>query len=91
MDDYTPLLLSHGLKGMIGKGCRDQAVYEAIKKYNAVYFAAVGGLGALLSKSIIKSEIIAYEELGTEAIRKLEIKDFPAVVACDTKGRNLYS
>ncbi|MBC8484814.1 MAG: fumarate hydratase [Bacteroidetes bacterium] len=91
MDTFTPLLLSHGLKGMIGKGSRDFTVLEAIKRNKCIYFAAIGGLGALLSKCIIKSDIIAYDELGTEAIRKLEVKDFPAVVACDSKGNSLYS
>jgi fumarate hydratase class I len=91
MDPYTPSLLSAGLKGMIGKGYRSPEVIKAIKENKAIYFSAIGGLGALLSKSIIKSEIVAYEELGTEAIRKLKLKDFPAIVSIDSEGRNLYS
>lgn len=90
MDKYTPLLLEHGLSGMIGKGKRSQAVIDAIVKNEAVYFAAVGGAGALLSKCIKKSEIIAYEELGTEAIRKMEVENFPVIVVIDNKGHNLY-
>ena len=90
MDKYTPRLLDLGLKGMIGKGKRSAAVQEAIVRNHCVYFAAVGGAGALLSKSIIKSEVIAYDDLGTEAIRKLEVKDFPVVVVIDAKGSNLY-
>lgn len=90
MDKYTPRLLDLGLKGMIGKGKRSAAVQEAIVRNHCVYFAAVGGAGALLSKSIIKSEVIAYDDLGTEAIRKLEVKDFPVVVVIDAKGNNLY-
>lgn len=91
MDVYTPSLLARGLKGTIGKGCRSIEVVEAIKKYKGVYFSAFGGLGALISKHIVKSELIAYEELGTEAIRKLELKDFPAIVTCDSRGLDLYS
>lgn len=90
MDKYTPTLLDLGLIGMIGKGKRTQAVIDAIVRNGAVYFAAVGGAGALLSKTIISSEIVAYDDLGTEAIRKLEIKDFPAIVVIDSKGNNLY-
>ncbi len=90
MDKYTPSLLELGLKGMIGKGKRSDAVKHAIIRNNAVYFAAIGGAGALLSKSIIKSEIIAYEDLGTEAVRKLEVKDFPVIVAIDAEGNDLY-
>ena len=75
---------------MIGKGKRSDAVKHAIIRNNAVYFAAIGGAGALLSKSIIKSEIIAYEDLGTEAVRKLEVKDFPVIVAIDAEGNDLY-
>ena len=90
MDKYTPLLLEQGLKGMIGKGKRSQEVIESIKKNHAVYMAAVGGAGALLSKCITASEIIAYEDLGTEAIRRLEVKDFPAIVVIDSNGNNLY-
>lgn len=90
MDKYTPTLLDLGLKGMIGKGRRAEPVREAIIRNKAVYFAAVGGAGALLSRSIISSEMIAYEDLGTEAIRKLEVKDFPVIVVIDTAGNNLY-
>ncbi len=90
MDKYTPQLLDMGLGGMIGKGKRSQQVLEAIQRNGAVYFAAVGGAGALLSKSIVSSEVIAYEDLGTEAIRKLEVKNFPAIVVVDCNGNNLY-
>lgn len=90
MDKYAPALLDMGLAGMIGKGKRSDAVKEAIVRNGAVYFAAVGGAGALLSKSILSSEVIAYEDLGTEAIRKLEVKDFPAIVVIDSEGNNLY-
>lgn len=90
MDKYTPTLLNMGMGGMIGKGKRSKQVLDAITCNGAVYFAAVGGAGALLSKSIISSEVIAYEDLGTEAIRKLEVKDFPVIVVVDSKGNNLY-
>ena len=90
MDKYAPALLDLGQRGMIGKGKRTEGVRQAIIRNNAVYFAAVGGAGALLSKSIISSEIIAYEDLGTEAVRKLEVKDFPAIVVIDSDGNNLY-
>lgn len=90
MDKYTPLLLDHGMKGMIGKGKRSPIVIESIKKNKAVYFAAVGGAGALLSKCIKKSEVIAYDDLGTEAIRKLEVENLPVIVVIDTEGNNLY-
>lgn len=90
MDKYAPTLLDLGQGGMIGKGKRSEAVREAIIRNDAVYFAAVGGAGALLSKSIVKSEVVAYEDLGTEAIRKLEVKDFPVIVVIDTDGNNLY-
>jgi fumarate hydratase subunit beta len=90
MDKYAPRLLDLGLKGMIGKGKRSDAVKEAIVRNGAVYFAAVGGAGALLSKSITSSEVVAYDDLGTEAIRKLEVKDFPVIVVIDSKGNNLY-
>ena len=90
MDKYAPALLDLGLKGMIGKGKRSQAVKDAIVRNGAVYFAAVGGAGALLSKSILSSEVIAYDDLGTEAIRRLEVKDFPAIVVIDADGNNLY-
>lgn len=90
MDKYAPKLLDLGLKGMIGKGKRSQAVIDAIIRNGAVYFAAVGGAGALLSKSIVKSTIVAYDDLGTEAIRKLEIVNFPVIVVIDSDGNNLY-
>lgn len=90
MDKYAPRLLDLGLKGMIGKGKRSDAVKDAIIRNGAIYFAAVGGAGALLSKSITASEIIAYDDLGTEAIRKLEVEKFPAIVVIDSKGNNLY-
>lgn len=90
MDKYTPKMLDLGLKGMIGKGKRSEEVRDAIVRNEAVYFAAVGGAGALLSKSIKKSEVIAYDDLGTEAIRKLEVEDFPAIVVIDSQGNNLY-
>ena len=90
MDKYTPLMLQHGLKGMIGKGKRSKEVIDAIVRNHAVYFAAVGGAGALLSKCITKSEIVCYEDLGAEAIRKLQVKDFPVIVVIDSEGNNLY-
>lgn len=90
MDKYTPALLELGMRGMIGKGRRTEAVRESMMKNQAVYFATVGGAGALLSKSILQAEVIAYEDLGTEAIRKLEIKDFPVIVVMDCEGNNLY-
>lgn len=90
MDKYAPKLLDLGLKGMIGKGKRSEEVREAIIRNKAVYFAAVGGAGALLSKSIISSEVIAYDDLGTEAIRKLEVVNFPVIVVIDTRGNDLY-
>lgn len=90
MDKYAPSLLDLGLKGMIGKGKRSQEVKDAIVRNGAVYFAAVGGAGALLSKSITESEVIAYDDLGTEAIRKLTVKDFPVIVVIDSEGNNLY-
>ena len=89
-DKYAPKMLDLGLKGMIGKGKRSEEVKSAIVRNNAVYFAAVGGAGALLSKSIKKSEVIAYDDLGTEAVRKLEVENFPAIVVIDSKGNNLY-
>ena len=90
MDPYAPLLIAKGLKGMIGKGSRGQEVIEAMKKYKAVYFAATGGAGALLSKRIKKSEVVAYGDLGAEAIRKLEVEDFPVIVVNDIYGNDLY-
>lgn len=90
MDKYTPLMLSLGLKGMIGKGKRSQEVIESMKKNQAVYFAAVGGAGALLSKCIKKAEVVAYDDLGTEAVRKLQIEKLPVIVVIDSVGNNLY-
>lgn len=90
MDAFTPRLLAEGLKVMIGKGMRSQAAKDAIKKYQAVYMAAVGGAGALISKSIKKSEVIAYPELGAEAMLRLEVDDFPAIVVNDIYGGDLY-
>ena len=90
MDKYTPGLLDMGLGAMIGKGKRTQAVMDAIVRNKSVYFAAVGGAGALLSKAIVKSEVVAYDDLGTEAIRKLEVKDFPVIVVADSTGTMLY-
>jgi len=90
MDAYAPTLIANGLKGMIGKGPRDKKVKDAMKEHCAVYFAAVGGAGALISKSIVKAEVIAYPELGAEAVRRMEVKDFPAIVAIDATGDDLY-
>lgn len=90
MDKYTPRLLDMGLGGMIGKGKRSEAVKNAIIKNRAVYFAAVGGAGALLSKSIVSSKVVAYDDLGTEAIRELVVQDFPVIVVIDSQGNNLY-
>lgn len=90
MDKYTPLLMQHGLRGMIGKGKRSGEVIEAIKKYQGVYFAAVGGAGALLSKCIKAAEVIAYDDLGTEAVRKLQVENLPVIVVIDAKGNNMY-
>jgi fumarate hydratase subunit beta len=90
MDPYAPKLIAKGLKGMIGKGPRSELVKQAMKDNGAVYLAAVGGAGALISKSITKAEIIAYPELGAEAIRKMEVKGFPAIVAIDANGNDLY-
>lgn len=90
MDKYAPKLIDLGLKGMIGKGKRSPEVIDAIKRNGAVYFAAVGGAGAILSKCIKSSEVIAYDDLGTEAIRKLEVENLPAIVVIDSDGTNLY-
>ena len=90
MDKYTPLMLDAGLKGMIGKGKRNQEVIDSIVKNGAVYMAAVGGAGALLSKCIKESEVIAYEDLGTEAIRKLKVEELPVIVVIDKDGNNRY-
>lgn len=90
MDVYSPRLMAAGLKGMIGKGTRSQEVKEAIKKHKAVYLAAIGGAGALISKTIKKAEVAAYEDLGPEAIRRLEVENFPAIVVNDAQGGDLY-
>lgn len=90
MDSFSPELLKHGLKGMIGKGPRSNPVKEALKQYQGVYFAAIGGAAALISRTIKKSEVIAYPELGPEAIRKLLVEDFPAIVINDIYGNDLY-
>jgi fumarate hydratase subunit beta len=90
MDDLTLPLLERGLRGMIGKGERSVEVIEGLKKFGAVYFAAIGGAGALLASSVVSSEVIAYSELGAEAVRKLEVVDFPAIVAIDAQGHNVY-
>ena len=90
MDAYAPRLMAEGLKGMIGKGLRSQAVKDAMVKYRAVYLGAIGGAGAVISKSIKKAEVIAYEELGAEALRRLEVEDFPVTVVDDIYGGDLY-
>lgn len=90
MDAYSPTLISIGQTGMIGKGKRSPEVVEAMKRHGAVYFGAIGGCGALLSKCIKSAEIVAYEDLGAEAIRRLEVEDFPVVVIIDSEGNNLY-
>lgn len=90
MDPYAPTLIARGLKGMIGKGSRSEEVKAAMKQHGAVYFAAIGGAGALISKSIKKAEVIAYPELGAEAVRRMEVEDFPAVVAIDAQGNDLF-
>jgi len=90
MDSYSPRLMAEGLKVMIGKGMRSQAVKDAMKKYKAIYLAAIGGAGALISKSIKQSGVIAYEELGAEAVRRLEVENFPATVINDIYGGDLY-
>ncbi len=90
MDSYSPRLIAEGLKGMIGKGMRSPAVKEAMKQYKAVYLGAIGGAGALASRSIKQSEVIAYEELGAEALRRLEVTDFPVTVVNDIYGGDLY-
>ena len=90
MDPYAPRLIELGLSGMIGKGKRDQAVIDAMKKYGAVYFGAVGGAAALISRSIKKSEVVCYEDLGSEAIHRFEIENFPVIVLIDSEGNNLY-
>lgn len=91
MDAYTPALIAHGLKGMIGKGRRSQDILDTMKRYKAVYFGATGGAGALLARHIKKAEIAAYEDLGPEAIYRLEIEDFPVIVINDVHGGDLYA
>lgn len=90
MDAYAPVLIRHGLRGMIGKGARNEAVKEAMRRGKAVYFAAIGGAGALMARSIVSAEVIAYPELGPEAVRRLEVKNFPVIVANDVHGGDLY-
>lgn len=90
MDAYAPSLIARGLKGMIGKGMRSDAVKEAMMRYKALYFAATGGAGALLAKRVKKAEVLAYEDLGPEAIRRLEVEDLPVIVVNDTRGNDLY-
>ena len=90
MDAYSPILIREGLTGMIGKGKRGAEVVAAMQAYGAVYFGAIGGCGALLSKCIKKAQVIAYEDLGAEAIRRLEVEDFPVIVIIDSEGNNLY-
>jgi fumarate hydratase subunit beta len=90
MDSYSPRLMAEGLRGMVGKGMRSPAVKEALKKHRAVYFAAIGGAGALISKAIKKSDVIAYEELGAEALLRIEVADFPVIVINDIYGGDLY-
>ena len=90
MDAYSPLLIKNGQTGMIGKGRRSREVIDSMKEYGAVYFGAIGGCGALLSKCIKKSEVVAYEDLGTEAIRRLEVEDLPVTVVIDSYGNDLY-
>lgn len=91
MDPYTPVLLEAGLAGMIGKGSRSAEVVSAISRHGAVYFAALGGLGALLSRHITAAEVVAWEDLGAEAVRRLEVRDFPLVVAVDSRGNDVYA
>jgi len=90
MDSFTPELLEIGLKGMIGKGQRDQSVIDAIQRHKAVYFAATGGAAAMLAKRVVSCEVIAYDDLGCEAIRRLEVKDLPLIVINDTQGNDFY-
>ena len=90
MDPYAPILIAHGLKGMIGKGQRTQPVLDAMKKHKAVYFAAVGGAGALIARAVKSNKTVAYEDLGPEAVRMLEVEDFPVIVAQDCHGGDLY-
>lgn len=91
MDAYTPRLLQLGLKGMVGKGLRNQAVIDSMKEFGAIYFGATGGAAALIAKSIISSQVVAYPDLGTEAIHRFEVVNFPAIVLIDASGNDLYS
>jgi fumarate hydratase subunit beta len=91
MDAFSPMLIAKGLKAMIGKGYRSVEVRDALKKYGAVHFSTIGGAGALLSKHIVSAEVLAYEDLGTEAVRKLQVVDFPAIVAYDSYGSTIYA
>ena len=91
MDAYAPVLIAYGLKGMIGKGLRNQGVLDAMKQHKAVYFGATGGAAALLARRIKKAEVVAYDDLGTEAIRRLEVEDFPVIVINDAHGGDLYA
>jgi|SRR5690625_546039 len=90
MDAYTPDLMAHGLKGMIGKGYRSEEVINSIKEFSGIYMVSIGGTGALLAQKIISSELVAYEDLGTEAIRKIEVRDFPCIVINDSEGNDFY-
>ena len=90
MDAYSPIMIGQGLTGMIGKGLRSEEVIEAMQEHGAVYFGAIGGAGALIAKRIVAAEVIAFPELGPEAVRRLEVKDFPAIVIIDSRGNNLY-
>ncbi len=90
MDAFSPKLIAAGLKGMMGKGYRGEEVRAALAKYGAVHFSTIGGAGALLSKHIVSAEVVAYEELGSEAIRRLEVSDFPAIIAYDAHGSSVY-
>ncbi|UCE99258.1 MAG: Fe-S-containing hydro-lyase [Planctomycetota bacterium] len=90
MDPFSPKLIANGLKAMLGKGCRSDHVRNALKKYGAVHLSTLGGAGALLSKHIVSAEVLAYQDLGTEAVRKLEVVDFPAIVAYDSYGNTVY-
>ncbi len=90
MDPFSPILIEHGLRAMIGKGYRDDSVREALKKYGAVHLSGIGGAGALLAKHIVSAEVIAYEDLGTEAIRRFEVVDFPVIVGYDSYGDSIF-
>lgn len=90
MDSFTPMLLKKGLSGMIGKGARSAEVKRAIKRYGAAYFIAIGGIGALLARKVVSAKVISFKDLGPEAVYKLEVRDFPVIVAIDPKGRDIY-